>query len=113
MYFPASAVPCLATILDSLLPCSKLIFAVVLPVVPAPAVRASRTRTCFPDLASSTAVISPVMPAPTTTASAVELPGSEVVGVGDRSASHNDVMDGLYPAPTRRNGADSARRTGA
>ena len=82
-------------IFDSLVPCSRLILAVVLPVAPAPAECASSTITLLPALANSTAVTSPVIPAPTTTTSAWRSASSNGLG-GDgrfaRSASHNEVM---------------------
>src|SRR4051812_35090572 len=87
-------------IFDSLVPCRRLIFAVVLPVAPAPAECASSTVTLLPALASNTAVTSPVMPAPTTTMSALRSASNRGLG-GDgslaRSASHNEVM--AQPVP--------------
>ena len=87
-------------IFDSLVPCSRLIFAVVLPVVPAPAECASSTITFLPALANSTAVTRPVIPAPTTTTSAWRSVSSIGLG-GDgrfaRLASHNEVMELALP----------------
>src|SRR3954466_676101 len=92
--------PCLPTIFDVLVPCSRLIFAVVLPVAPAPAECASSTSTSLPARASNTAVINPVSPAPTT-AMSVDRSDSPGGFGGDgrptRSASHSEVMAWLYP----------------
>src|SRR3954462_6622168 len=62
--------PCLPTIYDSLVPCSRLIFAVVLPVVPGPAECASSTILFLPALANNKTVTRQVLPAPTTATSA-------------------------------------------
>ena len=112
--------PCLPTIFDNLVPCSRLIFAVVLPVAPAPAVSAppAPARPCRP-VASSTAVISPVRPAPTTATSAERSrfdPADSAVTAGQlRSASHSDVMAVPVPAmvdahaPKPRDGRNAVR----
>ena len=95
-------------IFESLLPCSRLILAVVLPVAPAPAECASSTITLLPALANSTAVTRPVIPAPTTATSACRSVSSKGLG-GDgriaRLASHNEVMNFAIPGKgaTKRN----------
>ena len=74
------------------MPCSKLSFPVVFPVVTAPMLRASSTATRRPARASSTAVIMPVIPAPTIRSSKLA-PGtnSSLAGKSSRS-SHTDVI---------------------
>lgn len=74
------AAECRRAIADSRVPCSRLTFAVVLPVVTAPGVRASMTATRLPPRASSTAVTNPVIPAPTTATSALGTSVAEVCG---------------------------------
>src|SRR5262249_26260390 len=96
--------PCLPTIFDILVPCSKLIFAVVLPVAPAPAECASSTSTSLPARASSTAVIKPVSPAPTTATSAGRSTSTSGFGSDTRSIrseSHSDVMAMAVPRLNR------------
>src|SRR5215217_2563981 len=74
------------------MPCSRLSFPVVFPVVTAPRWRASNTATRRPARASSTAVIKPVIPAPMIRSSNLA-PGanSSLAGKSLRS-SHTDVI---------------------
>jgi hypothetical protein len=92
--------------LDSLVPCSRLIFAVVLPDAPAPTLRASRTNTFLPARANRTAVVNPVMPAPTTTTSADGSSSAvtEVVGTSFRPASHSEVIGVIGTILVSKNG---------
>ena len=88
--------------LDSVVPCSRLSFAVVFPVVTAPTWRASSTATRRPARASRAAVTSPVSPAPTTTSSYAAPGVNWSVSMVRLRSSQSDVMPYLRLGRARR-----------
>ncbi len=104
---------CRCPIVESLVPCSRLIFAVLAPVVPALTVRPSSTATETPARASSTAVVRPVSPAPTTATSTVSGgAGPSVCGPGAPSRHiDNAVMRPGTPCPRPHTAGGSGRAT--